>query len=290
MNLVGRALLFCTMAVGAPALAGENMSELGGWRLQQFRELADSVLGEPFKTIEEAGHQFKAYRIGGEAYMVFGQDQVQPANIGSLQLTGTAAPELTFKGLKLGSSKSDVVAILGEPSHVIEIPDPRVTKLEYDGRNYSVEIDQDNKLYSILISTTPGFMAAPEHDDGPWDAFVQILETKDANGLIQLFRPDMEVYENGEILAIRARFSDFMASPDPRLMDAFMSDEKGVAHFVRDFKAEENMRVTENMGIGLVYKFPPESRLQEVVFFPYAGQYLIYEVAFRDPAPTISRQ
>ena len=290
MNRAGRALLLCTIAVSAPASAGENVVELGGWRLQQFRELADSTLGGPFRTIEESGRQSKAYRIGDGAYMVFGQDQIQPANIGSLQLTGTVAPGLTFKGLTLGSNKGDVVAALGQPSREIEIPDPHVTRLEYDGRNYSVEIDQDRKLYSILVHTTPDFMAAPTQDEGPWDGFVRTLRTKDANGLIQLFRPDIEIYKGGETLAIRARFSDFMASPDPRIMDAFMSDETGVARFVRDFEAEENVRVTENMGVGLVYKFPPESCLQEVVFFPYAGRYLIYEVAFRNPASTNPRQ
>lgn len=279
---LGWVLALLTCHPGA-VIAADFEAELAGWRLQQFLALADKAFGEPLRTLEEPGRVLRAYRIGSDAYMVFGQDVAQPANIGSLQLTGTSAPGASFKGLSLGDPRDKVLATLGEPSASVDVPEAETTRLSFGDRNYTVEIDRDGRLYSILLYTSNEFMAA--QDDGfdqRWATFADVLASGDANRLLPWLRPDVEVYKDGRILSIQQRYSDFAAAPDPVMLDAFFSGDDGVRRHLQDAAPEENIRLSEVNGVGLVYKFPTSSGLREIVLFPYAGEYRLYEVAFRD--------
>ena len=111
-------------------------SELNGWRLLQFTQAVEPVLGKPFTTKDNPPLRYRAYGLGADAYMVFGTHDGQPQVIDSLQLTGTAAGEmLPFKGLKLGDDRGKVIAALGEPTSKTEIDEPKVTRWDYQGTN-----------------------------------------------------------------------------------------------------------------------------------------------------------
>ena len=260
-------------------------SELNGWRLLQFMQAVDPVMGEPFTTRDDPPLRYRAYGLGKDAYMVFGMHDDQPHVIDSLQLTGTAAGDmLPFRGLKLGDDRGGVIAALGEPTSKTEIDEPKVTRWDYEGTNYSVELDSDDRLYSIRIGMGHGFMEPAEDREKDWETFVAAVRSRDPGKLLGRLRPDMEVYRDGEVLAIRRRYSDFATSPDAAILDAFFSTTSGVLRYLDTCKAEANVRVTEKMGVGLAYKFNPECPLAEVVLFPYAGQYRVYEVAFHATA------
>jgi hypothetical protein len=281
-------LFVLTLLLMRPGIvvAADFEAELAGWRLQQFLALADTAFGEPFRTLDQPDGVLRAYRVGDDAYMVFGQGAVQPANIGSLQLTGTNAPGFLFKGLSLGDSESKVLAILGEPSGSIEVAEADTTRLSFGDSNYTVEIDRDGRLYSILLFTSQEFMASADDDfDARWLAFSDVLASGDAERLLPWLRPDVEVYKSGRILSIQQRYRDFAETPDPMLLDAFFSDDDGVRRHLSETEPEQNVRLSEVNGVGLVYKFPDTSALREIVLFPYAGEYRIYEVAFRDTTP-----
>jgi len=84
--------------------ADELETDLNGFRLQQFVNVADSQMAPPFKTFDQGNLVVNAYQIDEEAYMVVGYQKKHPNNISSLQLTGFTAKALPFKGLMLGDS------------------------------------------------------------------------------------------------------------------------------------------------------------------------------------------
>lgn len=256
--------------------AGELVSELNGWRLQQFDSALEPSLGEPFQRTE----QYRAYRMGKDAYMVFTPDPMLPAVVGSIQLTGTHAQALPFKGLQLGDSQEAVLRQLGEPSRKEAVTDMQATHWIYDDANYSVEIDRDGRLYSIRIQTSPAFFEVSEVD-GVWDGFVAALDSGNPPQVLEWLRPDVEVYWRDRTLSIQRRYADFAAVPDADVMTALLSRQSGVLGQARKHAPQMDIRVSEVMGVGLAFKFPEDSLLKEVVFFPYCGEYRVFEVAFR---------
>ena len=278
------AWLLCWTPQGL-AQSNSYESELNGWRLLQFTETVNEDLGQPFTTRDDPPYHNRAYQIGKYAYMVFGTHDEQPHVIASLQLTGTAAANmLAFKGLKLGDDRSKVIAALGEPTSVTEIDDPKVSRFDYQNSNYTVELDDKHRLYSIRIDLHHDFMKPGGDTDQDWDAFVAAVRSRSPAKLLETLRPDMEIYRDGGVLAIRHRYSDFVAAPDAAILDAFFSTSYGVLHYLNACDYEQNVRISEHNGVGLAYKFNPECPLAEIVLLPYAGQYRVYEVAFRASA------
>jgi len=136
--MVRLALLVIVWFTPGLSWAGGLEIDLNGLRLQQLVSVVEPALGRPFKTIDEGDLVANAYAIDQEAYMVVGHLKKYPHNISVLQLTGVTARALPFKGLRLGDPGSKVVEVLGKPDDVKEIQSPRVTKLSYEGRNYTV--------------------------------------------------------------------------------------------------------------------------------------------------------
>lgn len=283
-----RAIIIVWLLCWPPLGSAQNNSyesELNGWRLLQFTENVDEALGQPFTTRDDPPYHNRAYRVGKDAYMVFGTHDEQPQVIASLQLTGTAAVDmLAFKGLKLGDDRSKVIAALGEPTSVTEIDDPKVSRLNYQDGNYTVELDDKRRLYSIRIDLHHDFMKPGDDTDQDWDALVAAVRSRSPAKLFETLRPDMEIYRDGDVLAIRRRYSDFVAAPDAAILDVFFSTSSGVLHYLDACEYEQNVRVSEHNGVGMAYKFNPECPLAEIVLLPYAGQYRVYEVAFRASA------
>ena len=281
---MGGCLLLAVALASATARAADPglEDELNGWRLQQFAAIVTSEMGEPFKSLEDPPFRYHAYRFDEQAYLVVGIDQAQPNHVASLQLTGKASTLMSpFKGLRLGDGRDKVLAVLGPPSDIVAVAEPKLSRLEYADRNYSVELDEAGGLYSIRLHINQAFMHIPPDDEDPWPDFLAALESGDAKRLLPHLRPDVEVYRHGRTLSIQQRFSDFAARPDPALLDAFLSADSGVRRHARDCRHETAVRVTEKMGVGVVWKFEEPCGLGEVVMFPHAGRYRVYEVAFR---------
>lgn len=274
----------CLLALACLVLsvsAAEPEFELNGWRLLQTAKAMDAAYGEPHKVVEADGVTSRVYFIDRQAYMVATTTQALPHHIGSLQLTGITDKALPFLGLTLGDPLSKVLTVLGEPSNRVRIEEWKVSRYEYPRSNYSIEIDDNDKLYSIRIKTDAAVASEiVDESFSPWGAFVDALASHDTARILDQLRPDIEIYRHGHTLEIGQRFHDFAESPDPDFMDA-LTGSRGVAAAIANVRPEELVRVTEKMGVGLVFKFPTESALDEVVLFPYAGRYRVYEIAFR---------
>lgn len=271
---------FCLLGASPRGVAGDDVSELNGWRLQQFHIIVSTELGEPFAERENSAA--RAYRLGKDAYMVFRQDPVSFNNIGSIQLTGTSADALPFKGLSLGDPQQLVLERLGKPSEQTDVPEAGTTRWSYEGKNYSVEVDRQGRLYSILIYSSQAFLSADESPEECWSVFRDAILSGDRDRLLSVLRPDVEIYRQKQTLDIRRRYADFSESPDPEFLAAFFSPATGVAGQLVRHTPDMEVRTMEKLGMGLVYKFPKESLLREIVMLPYDGRFRVYEVAFRE--------
>lgn len=275
--------LLVVFALILPASATEPQVELNGWRLQQFVKAMDSTYGEPYKVIVEGGITSRVHFIDEQAYMVAGATDTFPNHIATLQLTGISAKPIPFLGLQLGDPEEKVISVLGTPDTRVRIEDWKVTRYDYPGRNYSVELDDAGKLYSIRIISDASVTSAIADDAfSPWAEFADALASRDTARILDQLRPDIEIYRHGRILDIDRRFRDFAENPDADFMSALVG-ESGLLEAIADVRPDELVRVTEKMGVGLVFAFPADSTLEEIVFFPYAGRYRVYEIAFREP-------
>lgn len=270
----------------APGLswAGGLEIDLNGFRLQQLVSVVEPALGRPFKTIDEGDLVANAYAIDQEAYMVVGHLKKFPHNISIIQLTGATAKALPFKGLRLGDPGSKVVEVLGKPDNVKEIQSPKVTKLSYEGRNYTVELDERDRLYSIQVFTTSDLMNKTDGSESEWADFKAAILSKNIAALIEMMKPDVEIYRRGKTLSIMAPYSAFAAKPDTEFVSALVGPTNSVLQQIRQAEPMKELRLTEKVGMGVVYKFPSGKILKEIAFFPFNGRYRVYEIAFREGA------
>lgn len=199
-----------------------------------------------------------------------------------LQLTGVTDKALPFKGLMLGDSKKKVLKTLGEPSSTKELESPKVTVMYYDDRNYSLEIDEKGRLYSIMVFANADLRSGKDLKDSGWEEFKLAVLSKDFERILETLCPDVEIYKDGKILSIQERYSDFLKKPDKEFVDAFLGKTDSVLQEISQGQPEQEMRITEKMGVGMVFKFRKGEILEEIAFFPYNGKYRVWEVAFRN--------
>lgn len=269
------------LSCAPPVSAGDTETDLNGFRLQQLKPAIVAALGKPFREFDRNGFRIEAHRIDEAAYMVFEYYKETPNHVHSIQLTGSTTRALPFKGLSLGASSTDVNRVLGTPSHVTQIERPRVTELNYEGKNYSVEIDDKGLLYSIKIHTTRDLVSARGDPDSNWQELKSALARRDVKGLVEFLRPDVEIYRDGKVISINGRFSDFLANPDEEIVAALIADKGSVRDALSQEEPEAELRLIEKFGMGNVYKFRKSRILKEIVLFPYAGRQRVYEIAFR---------
>ena len=277
-NLVSAVLILFSFRL----MAGEIETDLNGFRLHQFVNVAETVLGPTFKTIDAGQSVVNAYQIDERAYMVVGHHKKYPNHISILQLTGLTTKALPFKGLLLGDSEDKVIRTLGKPDRVEKIASPNVSKFAYNDRNYTVEIDESGRLYSIQIFTTTDLLTKTDGTESEWPNFKAAVLSKDFVRVVETLRPDVEIYKSEKVLSINTRYSEFIKNPEKGFVLALLGETDSVLREMSQSEPEQEIRLVMEFGVGRVYKFPKGKILKEVAFFPYNGKYRVYEIAFKE--------
>ncbi len=223
-----------------------------------------------------------AYQIDERAYMVVGHHKKYPNHISILQLTGLTTKALPFKGLLLGDSEDKVIRTLGKPDRVEKIASPNVSKFAYNDRNYTVEIDESGRLYSIQIFTTTDLLTKTDGTESEWPNFKAAVLSKDFVRVVETLRPDVEIYKSEKVLSINTRYSEFIKNPEKGFVLALLGETDSVLREMSQSEPEQEIRLVMEFGVGHVYKFPKGKILKEVAFFPYNGKYRVYEIAFKE--------
>lgn len=267
--------------LSSSAHAVENQYQLNGFRLHQYKKAIAATLGEPFQTGERGNVIYEAYSVSDESYMVFEILKEKPHWIASIQITGSNRDMLPFVGLKLGDGRDKVIQVLGEPEGIREVEDMGLKMYTYGSKNYTVEINDRDELYSIRIQAYNGLFDS-EFYKSFWDDFKSAVLKKDFSKLAEFFRPDVEIYRDGEALVIAESFHNFFRKPEGKFYEALLSETGSVYEEIHTSEPEGAMRLIPDFGVGHVFKFLTGTILEEIVFFPYAGKIRIYEIKFRD--------
>lgn len=267
---------------GVPFAFGEELPvDINGFRLWQYRNSAENYFGKPFQKMEQGDSVLEAHKVNGHSYMVFEYWKEFPQNAVTIQITGYPTKMTPFKGLTLGDSEALMRTALGEPTGQKMISNPPVTIYYYHNANYTTEVDQQGRLYSIKLLLKKEMMNNADKDFAHWTAFKKALLAKDEEAIFQWLRPDVEIFKAGKTLSIDRRYADFKSSPNKEFMNALIGEQNSVRSQLQTTEPDQEMRLLVGMGAGFVYKFYNDKILAEIVFFPYNGQFRIYEIAFR---------
>jgi hypothetical protein len=268
----------------ALVLAAKPQTDLNGFRLWQYVSGAEEYFGKPFKTVDRGESTLRAYRAGQHSYMVFETSDKKEIKeyVESLQISGYPAKMVPFQGLTLGDPKAKVDKVLGSPSETKKSQDGHYTINYYDPANYSIEFDEQNRLYSIKLWAYKRLFNTEHVDFASWNRFRKAVLAKDVPAILALFRPDAEIYINGKTLSPHGRVTDFFQHPDKAYINALIGKTRSVRAAFRESEPSGEMRITENIGVGQVFKFYKGTIVAEIVLFPYNGNYRIYEISFRE--------
>lgn len=154
----------------------------------------------------------------------------------------------------------------------------------YEGRNYTLEFDADDRLYSIRITGEEGFPTLLIEDSSTsLEGIRSILQTQDPYNILELLSGDVEVFfsKSDSLLSFRQNARAEIADTQSSISKALYTGEKSLLDLLSDStisKAEHNLRLLENKGAGIVYKFPATSGLEEIVLFQNTGKFRIWEI------------
>lgn len=278
---IGGMVLLLFILVLPVAGHADSEVELNGFQLWQFKSVVHDALGKPFKTIPRDSSTMEAHRIGPDAYMVFGYLKEWPKNISMIQVTGYIDNMLPFKGMVLGDDAQKIKRRLGPASSVKQVQQPKVQQWSYKETNYSVEVDETGKLYSIQINLNSYIMNEGGDNFDPWEDFKKAVLAKDTAGVLNSLRPDVEIYRKGKTLTIDKPMAEFTRKPASEFMSAFWGNKDSVLAALQQSEPEAESRLTTKIGMGMVFKFYKGTIIREIAFFPFNGKYRVYEIAFR---------
>ncbi|GAT62946.1 hypothetical protein [Paludibacter jiangxiensis] len=267
------------------AFAKEFQTDLNGFRLKQFRTVPKNELKNLLQKDKfEDGFEYEMYAIKPDTsvYMTFEYDKADLNVIWSIQVTGRAKGyDCKFKGLTLGMSKDEVEHTLGQPSSKVDAGEYG-TRWEYEGTNYSVEINSQNQLSSIkIMNISDKFFPRVDATMIPsFEQFSAVIRSGDRKKIINLLDPDIEIYEKNETYSFE------------RAIDSEIdSDASGVFRRIETIKArlelvnptdstqyEENIRIMEGRTPMHVAKIKTAKNYTEIVFNWTFGKYRIWEI------------
>jgi hypothetical protein len=281
--------LVATAFHAVPAWAqSPSQRELNGFLIGQ----SDRAIAGSFVTLLQAdttsdGWVNRVYLLdrAHHAYMAFKFPADRPHQTISVQVAGDSGTDmLPFLGIRLGDHSDALLARLGRPSSTSHETDVNVDLHEYEGRNYSVEVDSQGRVSSIQIFGTKGFPNRPTEVSPSLDTLWAGLELGGRAALEQL-GPDAEVYRGDSTITFEhAALADIQAASTP-IAGAFLHGPQSVRGILADTSvrrhADGAIRVWEHHAPGWVWKFPATTPISEIAFVVDAGRWRVWEVQYR---------
>jgi hypothetical protein len=279
---------------GILSLAHQNGSaqspsqrELNGFVIGQHRDALKEAFGNPYDERKtDDGWVYLTYMLREEpfAYMTFKFSSDDLDHFISVQIAGDGGTPMTpFAGVRLGASADDVTRKIGRPSKTERLADPPVVVWKYENRNYSFEFDAGKKLVSIQIFGFDGFADLPDWSKPMrWNDLQTRLRSTDLDSLMTIFSPDAEIYQATELFWIDNSMRKVLSDPKSLFRRGLALAVKALQHELAREPAEINARMMLGIGrIGAVYKFPEGAPVKEIVLFPHAGEWRVWEVKLR---------
>jgi hypothetical protein len=276
---------YCGLLVGE-ATSQPSQRELNGFLLGQSRRAITSSFQEMIEIRNhEDGWRDVLYWLDSthSGYMIFG---FADTNRGCTAVQLTGQPTLTtlpFLGLRLGDSRASVLAKLGTPDRVQHIDDADVDCYYFPQRNYSVEFDSLDRLFSIRIMRDDGLNDTIPRQMPDLASVISALSTSNTDLILDHLAPDVEIYAADSVYSFKCAARGEIADPQSQLSQMLYSGDRALARIpaVDIVEAEVDLRLIYGEGSKWVYKFRTHSMLKEIVFTIDAGQWRMWEVSFR---------
>ncbi|HEX4320021.1 MAG TPA: hypothetical protein VHZ52_03910 [Acidobacteriaceae bacterium] len=266
--------------------------ELDGFLLRQDRSAIEAELGAPFNQNKSpSGAMAYAYHLHNSKknYLIayYEKDKVY-----ELELTGEEESEPTgFFDLQLGDSGEKVKAKLGQPTTISHEDDVNVDLWDYKKENYSLEFSPNGHLYSIQIVDEDKGIPGDFPGDKFTYGFAQAVQSHDLNEVMRLASGEIECASDDslgiqagsarKILSDRTSPISICLAKAATAILALGPAMNGTGDSIRLWPDVHRS--------GAVTKFPESSALKEVVFVVEAGNWRVYEVTFREAAPSLNK-
>jgi hypothetical protein len=285
-QLLMRSVLACVCSL-ALAQGVPSQLNMGGFQLGQVIRLTQKKFGEPYVVRTTPDNRvINAFWTSEkhEHLMIFESAPPRKDRITSIQLFGKPTPGgPSIGGISLGSSEAEVIKAFGAPSarRVYEDEGNEYTKLEFNGKNYTVELNKDALVVSLKLYGFDGFPKGSA-DLPTSETLIKALASGETRAFSHLLAPDFEIYRGGKIIRYEGPALDELDS-NSEIRDALFGPTGLKTTLVgKHLEEDPQMRITEEKQIFHVIKYPNSRLLKEIVFTLYAGSWRIYEVAFRN--------
>lgn len=258
------------------------VTDLNGFRLGQFREVATNELGKPFQQGKyEDGFQYEVFLLKPDTsmYMVFEYAAGDTNVIWSIQISGyNTTSDIGFKGFKLGIDKKEVLQLLGKPDKKDNIGDYG-EKWNYDKTNYSVEISKNGKLSSVKIRDTYSNKPPDVSKLPKFDTVIKLLNSKNNADIAGILAPGIEIYYKDRTLFFEKSLKTEIETDHSKIFKTIREISTGLDKInTSDEKTyEENIRMALGQNPKHVVKIKGH-KVKEIVFEYVNGQYLIWEI------------
>lgn len=260
----------------------QSEASVNGIYLGQLRDMFKVSYGEPLKQIRtEDGWIYEFYDLKGDtsAYVLAKFPSDDTVRVYSIQVSGYGYDEfIPFKGFRLGDSKMKVMRNQPPVARIDTIPDPTTIVYFFDGVNYSLEFDRDDRLYGIGLFGYNGFGKAKPIPD--FEQFRIALMDYDKNLLRDLLMPDCEIYlSDTAICFIHEPLGRMLDNAENPFTKVLFSTVREALLVVR--QSELNIRLYPEVGkMFRVLKFNTGA-IEEIVFADHCGQNKVYEIRLR---------
>lgn len=284
-----RAFLHTVVAITCSIATSQGLPSqlnLGGFQLGQLISTAEKKFGKPFEVRTTPDDWLiSAFWTSNkhEHLLAFECEGPDKNKISSIQLSGKPIPSIFgLAGVSLGASESDVIKALGPPSAKKTYEDDGIqyTKLEFSGKNYSLELNKEGLVISIKIIGFDGFPKKPTSLPTT-EPLRKALMQSNLKAFELLLAPDFEIYRGDKIISYNGPATEDLIS-NSELREALIGGQ-GLKAALSGGSTEEDpqMRITAKGVSFHVVKYPKSPLLQEIVYTRYAGSWRIYEIKFK---------
>nr|WP_294948045.1 hypothetical protein [uncultured Mucilaginibacter sp.] len=282
-------IFFLILTIPFKSIAQAFYTGLYGFKLEQYRASAATELGKPFKSGKfDDGFEYEAFALKPDKslYMIFEYSAEEKDVIWSIQISGNInSDDVGFRGLRLGMSKAEIIALLGKPS-AIENVGEYGDKWVYDGTNFSLEVNKLEKLSSVKIMDTSHelFPKGPDVKKIPsFDRIRTVLNSGSNADILNLLSGDVEVYYKEKVYAFEKSFKTEGATDYSKILSIIKAISKDLATVdIHSNYYEENMRIAQGTDARHVIKIKSGHQIKEIVLKYFGGEYYIYEINAND--------
>ncbi|HYG04547.1 MAG TPA: hypothetical protein VD927_19000 [Chryseosolibacter sp.] len=283
-------ILFFTLFLSCYIASGQRILgeiELVGFLLGQHRHAVHAELGPPIEkrqTEDKWIYEFHKLTPDTSAYVLFKYPSWDTTRIYAIQISGDRYDHMhPFRGLKLGASLNEVTQVFGKSNDIETITDPPLAVHYFDQKNYSFEIDRSGRLNGIQIFGK--ILSNPvEKKMATINGFREAVISKNVDSLLHYLSPDVKIIASGKETPFSGAAREEFKKANSPFVQKLLGEMNSV-HYAFSKERAEGEGELKTFGEGnntfTVFKFYDSEIISEILFYPHAGKWKVFQIHFR---------